>query len=119
MATSEQNIHGFDSAGVFFSECWILSVGYYVLRATDTVIHEFTLKILYYTRVFSDNITPNNTNKMWAPIYFSSDFIFISSSRGEGRFTVEYSFHRNVFRLLELEMCLMHVSNTYLYLSDA
>lgn len=84
MVTSEQNIHGFDSVGVFFFECWDLSVGYYGLRATHTVIHEFTLKILYCTRVFSDN-----------------------------------SFHRNVFRLLELEMCLIHVFNAYRYLSDA
>jgi hypothetical protein len=61
----------FYSAGVF-NECWKLSVGYYGLRATHTVIDEFTLKMLYSARV-----SPDNINKMWAPIYFSSEFIFL------------------------------------------
>jgi hypothetical protein len=69
--------------------------------------------------MYFQTISPNNKNTMWDPIYFIGGFVFVSSSRGEVRFTLEYSIHRNVFRLLELEMCLIHVSNAYLYLSDA
>jgi hypothetical protein len=106
----------FYQAGVL-NECWKLSVGYYGLQATHTVIHEFTLKMLYSTRV-----SPNNKNKMWTPIHFSRSLYSFRASGETARFAVEYSFHRNAFRSQELgwiDILNAYASSAYLYLSDA
>jgi hypothetical protein len=107
MVTSQQNIHGFDSAGVFFSECWNISVGYYSLRATQTVIHEFTLKLLYCTRVFFRQY--HQTIKTRCGLLARRDKIHCGIQHSQKRIQVTENGD-----VLDAQ-----VSNAYLYLSDA